>query len=67
MTNKEMTPKERKERVDFLFNRIAFITELFDYAKNDVSNYIEPMVKELWALTQLQNSLGELEHKKNGE
>lgn len=61
MNHKEMTPSQREERVRELFRLIAFLAEFLDYTKNDISKNIEPMVKELWALTQLQEQLGELD------
>ena len=66
-THEEMTCEQRSKRVDELFRSIAFVAEAFDYKKNNIDKKIEPMVKELWALTQLQEKLGELDHKRRGE
>lgn len=65
--HKEMTTEQRSGRVDELFRAIANTADLLDYTKNDISKRIEPMVTELWALTQLQESLGELQHKGRGQ
>lgn len=64
--HREMTSEERARRVDQLFSTIANTASLLDYTKNDVSKTIEPYVSELWKLTQLQQELGELDHKHVG-
>lgn len=66
MTHEAMTCEERAKKVDELFKSIAFIAETFDYKNNDVSERIEPMVKELWAITQCQEKLHELDYKRIG-
>jgi len=61
-----MTCEQRKERVDELFKSIAISADLLDYTKNDISKMIKPMVDELWAITQCQNRLHELDFKRIG-
>jgi len=66
-THEEMTSEQREQRVDELFKAIAFTAEAFDYKKNDISKRIEPMVNELWAITQVQMKNHELDWKHKGE
>lgn len=65
-THEAMTCEERAKRVDELFKSIAFIADTYEYKKNDISKQIEPMVKELWAITQCQERLHELDYKRVG-
>lgn len=65
-THEAMTCEQRAKRVDELFKSIAFIAEAFDYKKNDISERIKPMVDELWAITQCQEKLHELDYKRVG-
>ena len=66
MTHDAMTCEQRAQKVNELFKSIAFIAETFDYKNHDISERIKPMVKELWAITQYQDKLHELDYKRVG-
>lgn len=62
-----MTSEDRRKRVDLLFNQIAFIAEARSDNHSLRDELIKPLVSELWAITQEQDRLGELDYKRRGE
>lgn len=57
----QMSPEERRRKVDELFIRIAMVADFTD-DKKVRDTRIKPMAEELWAITQEQWKLGELDH-----
>ena len=57
----QMSPEERRRKVDELFIRIAMVAD-FTEDKKVRDSRIKPMADELWAITKEQWKLGELEH-----
>jgi hypothetical protein len=57
---------ERKSRVDLLFNQIAFIAEVKENDPQLRDELIKPMSEALWAITQEQEKLHELDWKRIG-
>lgn len=57
-----MSAEERKSKVDLLFKKIAFIAELSKDDKPNRDKLIKPLADELWAITQVQEQNGELNH-----
>lgn len=54
-----MTTEERKNRIDLLFNQIAFIAEVKKDDKKLIDKLIAPLCKEIIEITKVQHSLGE--------
>jgi hypothetical protein len=61
-----MTPEQRKIKVDMLFQKIALIAEINESNPSKMDQLIKPMVASLWALTQEQEKLHELDYKRIG-
>ena len=61
-----MTTEERKNRVSFLFKQIAFIAEVLENDPKSRDEHIKPLSEELWAITQVQESLHELDYLRVG-
>jgi hypothetical protein len=61
-----MTPEQRKIKVDMLFQKIALIAEINESNPSKMDQLIKPMVAELWAITQEQEKLHELDYKRIG-
>lgn len=61
-----MTPEDRKRRVEMLFAKIALIAEVNSTNPQLRDQLIKPMVEELWAVTQQQEELHELDYKRVG-
>lgn len=61
-----MDASERRSKVDELFNKIALIADIKcdDIPLRD--ELIKPFVAELWAITQEQERLHELDYKRVG-
>jgi hypothetical protein len=62
-----MTPEQRKLKVDMLFQKIALIAEVNESNPQQRDELIKPMVAELWAITQEQEKLHELDYKRVSE
>ena len=61
MTISQMSPEDRKRKVDELFVRIAMIAD-FTFEENIRDSKIKPLSDELWAITKVQWDNGELSH-----
>lgn len=57
----QMSPEERRRKVDELFIRIAMVAD-FTEDKKVRDSRIKPMADELWAITKVQWEKGELAH-----
>ena len=62
-----MTLEQRALRVDELFNKIALMAQIYESNISKRDELIKPMVAELWAITQEQERLHELDYKRVGE
>ena len=60
MNMQNMTPQQRKNRVDLLFKQIAFIAETYQNDINTRDKLIKPLSEELWEITQIQDKLNEI-------
>lgn len=66
MNMQNLTPQQRKNKIDLLFQKIAFIAEsIKDISTRD--KLIKPLSEELWTITKKQLELGELSHLHKGE
>lgn len=61
MNMQNLTPQQRKNRVELLFKKIAFIAES---TKDKITRdkLIKPLAQELWQISKKQLELGELNH-----
>lgn len=62
----QMTLDQRKLRVEELFNKIALMAQIYESNHSKRDELIKPMVEELWAITQQQEKLHELDYKRVG-
>lgn len=59
-----MNAEQRRERVEYLFNKIDFIADLIPHKHTDeVAPHIKHLVPQLWEITQEQKRNHELDHK----
>jgi hypothetical protein len=67
MTPDNTSVEQRATKVDELFNKIALMAQIYESNPQQRDELIKPMVAELWAITQEQEKLHELDYKRVGE